>query len=170
MNIRLSGVYGWRGLAPWPRSMIGTGGATTGVGEHHLIRLLPPRDGHVTEGVPVTVRKIKAKLVLQLRNQSLSGSAISSAQGMSRHSVQAVIDAADRLGLGWGDVADMSGSASRQGSRRSSLMLSLRGSGARTRTPTGYWSGPRGARGRRSHTQHPVPQDTPMKDTHRSFQ
>ena len=54
------------------------------------------------------VRKIKAKLVLQFRNQGLSGRAISSAQGMSRHSVQAVIDAADRAGLGWDAVAEMS--------------------------------------------------------------
>lgn len=54
------------------------------------------------------VRKIKAKLVLQLRNQSLSRRAIESAHGMSRHSIQAVLDAADRLGLGWDDVAEMS--------------------------------------------------------------
>ncbi|MCO4262287.1 IS21 family transposase, partial [Pseudarthrobacter sp. MDT3-26] len=54
------------------------------------------------------VRKIKAKLVLQFRNQGLSGRAISSAQGMSRHSVQAVIEAADLAGLGWDDVADLS--------------------------------------------------------------
>ena len=54
------------------------------------------------------VRKIKAKLVLQLRNQSLSRRAIESAHGISRHSIQAVLDAADRLGLGWNDVAEMS--------------------------------------------------------------
>ena len=54
------------------------------------------------------VRKIRAKLVLQLRNQGLSGRAISLAQGMSRHSIQAVLDAADRLGLGWDDVAEKS--------------------------------------------------------------
>ena len=54
------------------------------------------------------VRKIRAKLVLQLRNQGLSGRAISLAQGMSRHSIQAVIDAADQLGLGWEDVAEKS--------------------------------------------------------------
>jgi hypothetical protein len=54
------------------------------------------------------VRKIRAKLVLQLRNQGLSGRAISLAQGMSRHSVQAVVDAADQLGLGWDDVAEKS--------------------------------------------------------------
>ena len=54
------------------------------------------------------VRKMKAKLVLQLRAEGLSGRAISAGQGMSRHSVQAVIDAADRLELGWDDVAGMS--------------------------------------------------------------
>jgi len=53
------------------------------------------------------VRKIKAKLVLQLRNQGLSRRAIESAQGMSRHSIRAVLDAAELLGLGWDDVADM---------------------------------------------------------------
>ncbi|TFD80618.1 IS21 family transposase [Cryobacterium sp. Sr8] len=54
------------------------------------------------------VRKIKAKLVLQLRNQGLSGRAIASAQGIARNSVQAVIDAADQLNVGWDDVAAMS--------------------------------------------------------------
>ncbi|MGP9618443.1 IS21 family transposase [Arthrobacter sp. AOP36-A1-22] len=54
------------------------------------------------------VRKIKAKLVLQLRNQSLSGRAIESALGISRHSIQAVLDAAELAGLGWGDVAELS--------------------------------------------------------------
>ena len=46
------------------------------------------------------VRKSKAKLVLQLRNQGLSGRATTSAQGIARNSVQAVIDAAEKLGLG----------------------------------------------------------------------
>jgi hypothetical protein len=45
------------------------------------------------------VRNIMAKLVLQLRNRCLSGSAILLAQGMSRRTVQAVIDAAEHLGL-----------------------------------------------------------------------
>ena len=53
------------------------------------------------------VRKIKAKLVLQLRNQGLSGRAIASAQGIARNSVQAVLETADRLGLGWDDVQEM---------------------------------------------------------------
>lgn len=54
------------------------------------------------------VRKIKAKLVLQLRNQGLSGRSIASAQGIARNSIQAVLDAADRLGVVWDDVAELS--------------------------------------------------------------
>jgi transposase len=53
------------------------------------------------------VRKIKAKLVLQLRNQGLSGRAIASGQGIARNSVQVVLEAADRLGVGWADVEEM---------------------------------------------------------------
>jgi hypothetical protein len=60
------------------------------------------------KGVPVTVRKIKAMLVLQLRNQSLSRRAIASAHGISRHSIQAVLGAAEVAGLGWDDVAKLS--------------------------------------------------------------
>ncbi len=52
------------------------------------------------------VRKIKAKLVLRLRAEGFTGRQIA-AQGMSRHSVAAVIDAADREGLSWDDVADL---------------------------------------------------------------
>lgn len=54
------------------------------------------------------VRKIKAKLVLQLRNQSLSRRSIESAHKISRHSIQAVLDAAELAGLVWDDVAEMS--------------------------------------------------------------
>ena len=50
------------------------------------------------------VRKIKAKLVLRLRDQGLSRSAIARSQGMSKHGVIDVFDAADRLGIGWSDV------------------------------------------------------------------
>lgn len=53
------------------------------------------------------VRRIKARLVLQLRSQGLSGRAIAAGQGMSRHSVQAVIDAAERAGVGWDDAEAM---------------------------------------------------------------
>ena len=52
------------------------------------------------------VRKIKAKLVLRLREEGFSGRQIA-AQGMSRHSVTAVIEAADREGVGWDDVAEL---------------------------------------------------------------
>ncbi|TFC79297.1 hypothetical protein E3O45_04325 [Cryobacterium sp. TMS1-20-1] len=52
-------------------------------------------------------RKIKAKLVLQLQNQGLSGRAIASGQGIARNSVQVVLEAADRLGVGWADVEEM---------------------------------------------------------------
>ena len=57
------------------------------------------------------VRKIKAKQILQLRNQGLSRRAIESGQGMSRHSIRAVLDAAERLGLGGDDVAELSEAA-----------------------------------------------------------
>ena len=50
------------------------------------------------------VRKIKAKLVLRLRSEGLTGRQIAE-QGMSRTSVAMVIDAADREGIGWDDVA-----------------------------------------------------------------
>ena len=50
------------------------------------------------------VRKIKAKLVLRLRSEGLTGRQIA-AQGMSRTSVAMVLDAADREGIGWDDVA-----------------------------------------------------------------
>lgn len=52
------------------------------------------------------VGKIKAKLVLQLRAEGFSGRRIA-AQGMSRHSVAAVLEAADREGPGWDDVASL---------------------------------------------------------------
>ncbi|MGB4779052.1 IS21 family transposase [Microbacterium sp.] len=52
------------------------------------------------------VRRIKAKLVLRLRTEGFSARQIE-AQGMSRHSVVAVFDAADREGIGWDDVAGL---------------------------------------------------------------
>lgn len=54
------------------------------------------------------VRKIRAKFVLQLRAEGLSGRAIASSQRMSRKSITAVLEAADRAGIGWDDVADRS--------------------------------------------------------------
>lgn len=50
------------------------------------------------------VRKIKAKLVLRLRSEGLSRRQIA-AQGMSRHSVDAVIAAADAVGVSYDDIA-----------------------------------------------------------------
>ena len=54
------------------------------------------------------VRKIRARLVLQLRAEGLSGRAIAGSQGMSRKSVTAVLDAADRAGIGWDEIAERS--------------------------------------------------------------
>lgn len=45
------------------------------------------------------VRKIRAKLVLRLRAEGLSGRVIAASQSMSRKSVLAVFAAADREGL-----------------------------------------------------------------------
>ncbi len=56
------------------------------------------------------VRKIKAKLVLRLRAEGFTGRQIA-AQGMSRTSVAAVIEAADREGIDWDEVAGMEESA-----------------------------------------------------------
>ncbi|TPV47581.1 IS21 family transposase [Pseudarthrobacter phenanthrenivorans] len=52
------------------------------------------------------VRKIRAKLVLQLRAEGLSGRAIAASQGMSRKSITAVLEAADAAGMAWDDIAD----------------------------------------------------------------
>lgn len=52
------------------------------------------------------VRRIKAKLVLRLRAEGFSARQIK-AQGMSRHSVVAVFDAADREGIDYDAVADL---------------------------------------------------------------
>lgn len=54
------------------------------------------------------VRKIRAKLVLQLRAEGLSGRAISSSQAMSRKSITEVLAAADATGIGWDDIAGRS--------------------------------------------------------------
>ena len=52
------------------------------------------------------VRRIKAKLVLRLRAEGFSKRRIE-AQGMSRHSVLAVFEAADREGIDYDAVADL---------------------------------------------------------------
>ena len=54
------------------------------------------------------VRKIRAKLVLQLRAEGLSGRAIAASQQMSRKSVTAVLDAADGAGVAWDEIAGQS--------------------------------------------------------------
>ena len=54
------------------------------------------------------VRKIRAKLVLQLRAEGLSGRGIAASQQMSRKSVTAVFEAGDAAGLGWDEVAQRS--------------------------------------------------------------
>jgi transposase len=53
------------------------------------------------------VRRIKVRLVLQLRAEGMTGRAIAEAHGMSRRSVLAVFDAADTGGLSWADLADL---------------------------------------------------------------
>lgn len=52
------------------------------------------------------VRKIRAKVVLRLRAEGLSGRAIAASQGMSRHGVAAVLEAAERAGIDWDGVAE----------------------------------------------------------------
>lgn len=53
-------------------------------------------------------RKIRAKLVLKLRAAGHSRRSIARTQGMSKRSVIDVFDAADKLGIGYDDVADSS--------------------------------------------------------------
>ena len=77
--------------------------------QSHLLRLLPL-------GVTGTwrkeqfriVRKIKEKLVLQLRAEGLSGRAIAASQLISRNSVASVLEASDAARLAWDNVADVS--------------------------------------------------------------
>lgn len=54
----------------------------------------------------MVVRKIRAKLVLKLRSEGLSGRQIAG-HGMSRTSVAAVIAAADRERVDWDEIADL---------------------------------------------------------------
>lgn len=54
------------------------------------------------------VRKIQAKLILQLRAVGLSGRVIAVSQSISRRSIAAVIDAADRAGVDWDGIAEKS--------------------------------------------------------------
>ncbi|GAA2013817.1 IS21 family transposase [Brevibacterium samyangense] len=54
------------------------------------------------------VRKIRAKLVLKLRAEGLSGRTIAASHRMSRKSVSAVLDAALEQGITYADIADES--------------------------------------------------------------
>ena len=54
------------------------------------------------------VRRIKTKLVLELRAQGIMGRMIAQAQGISRNSVAAVFGATDRAGIGWDSIAGKS--------------------------------------------------------------
>src|SRR5699024_4934636 len=54
------------------------------------------------------VRKIRAKLVLELRAQGLSVRAIAAGQGISRNSIATVLEAADQAGITWDDIAEQS--------------------------------------------------------------
>ncbi len=58
----------------------------------------------------MVVRRIRAKLVLKLRAEGFSGRQIA-AQGMSRASVAAVLEAADREGVDYDVVADLDDAA-----------------------------------------------------------
>ena len=52
------------------------------------------------------VRRIKTKLVLELRAQGITGRMIAHTHGMSRNSVAAVFSAADRAGIVWDSITD----------------------------------------------------------------
>ena len=52
-------------------------------------------------------RKIKVKLILQLRDALLTRSDIASTRHMSRHSVGKVFDIADLKGITYADVCDL---------------------------------------------------------------
>jgi transposase len=54
------------------------------------------------------VRKIPAKLVLELRAQGLSARSIASGHGISRNSIAAVFEAVDRAHIKWDDLAELS--------------------------------------------------------------
>lgn len=54
------------------------------------------------------VRKIRAKLVLQLRAEGLSGRASAASQSLSRNRVADALTAADVAGVTWDDVAELS--------------------------------------------------------------
>lgn len=53
-------------------------------------------------------RKIRAREVLRLLESGMSRNAIARSQGMSKHSVQAVSEAAEAAGIGWAEAEGMS--------------------------------------------------------------
>ena len=71
------------------------------------------------------VRRIKAKRVLELRAEGMTGRAIALAQGLSRKSVLAVFDAADKAGIGREGHVSRS-DAEMYALRRASVSLSAR--------------------------------------------
>lgn len=54
------------------------------------------------------VIRFKTKLILRLRDEGLSGRSIAVLQSMSWRSIVAVVDAADRAGISWDDIAEKS--------------------------------------------------------------
>ena len=54
------------------------------------------------------VNRIRAKLILRLHSQGISGRAIAASQGMSRHSISAVLQAAEAMGVSFEDVVEAS--------------------------------------------------------------
>src|SRR5699024_8581585 len=84
-----------------------SGSATSPTTSHD--RSSRPADSDPTYTLdPDEPRKIRAKLVLELRAEGLSRRAIAASQSMSRNSVRAGPGAADRAGASWDDVSGMS--------------------------------------------------------------
>lgn len=54
-------------------------------------------------------RRIEAKLVLGLLARGMTGRGIRSTRHVSQRSIKLAGEAADKVGLTWGDVADMPG-------------------------------------------------------------
>ena len=62
----------------------------------------------MVEGTVSMVRRIKAKLILKLRADGLSGRAISTSLGASRRSIASVLEAAEQRNISWDDVQEKS--------------------------------------------------------------
>ena len=76
-------------------------------------------------------RKIRAGEVLRLLESGMSRNAIARSQGMSRHGVQAVSEAAEAAGTGWAEAEGMSGAEV-----YAALFPRRSATGTSTRTPT----------------------------------